>query len=177
MLRLLLPEREIYDETTNKISRIPEFEVILEHSLFSISKWESKWHKSFLGRSGVKNNHTDEQMKDYVRCMCRTEGVPDFFWNYLTAMDYEVINEYIADPATATTINRKEDENRMGGVRLGKIITAEIIYYWMTQYSIPWDCQHWHINKLLTLIQVFQIKNEQAEKEQKKKARASRRRR
>lgn len=124
-------------------------ELRLEHSLVSISKWESKWCKSFLSTP----NKTTEETIDYVKCMCLDEVDEDVF-NGITNDNISKIVEYINSPMTATTFNNTQDSkpNR-------EIITAELIYYWMITLNIPMECQYWHINRLLTLIRVCNIKN------------------
>ena len=121
----------------------------LEHSLVSISKWESKWHIPFLDGK----DKTLEQIIDYVRCMTITQNVKPEVYNRLTEDNLKAINDYIENPMTATTfsdINQRPSR---------EIITSEIIYYWMVSFNIPFECQKWHLNKLLTLIKVCNIKN------------------
>lgn len=154
MLKILIPALEMYDEVNQEFFILPEKELQLEHSLVSISKWESKWHKPFL--------HDDEksidQIIDYIKCMTITQNVKDETYDRLTGDNIKVINDYIDDPMTATTFN---DINKKGG---REIITSEIIYYWMITNNIPMECQKWHLNRLLTLIKVCTIKNSPAKK-------------
>lgn len=151
MLKLDIPEIELYDETKQEFVTIAPFSLSLEHSLVSISKWESKWHKAFL----ENNNKTTEELKDYVRCMTLTQNVKPEFYDYVPNDIIDKINTYIDDPMTATTIN--SGQNKGPG---RQIITSELIYYWMIQLGIPFECQKWHINRLLILIQVCSIKND-----------------
>ena len=140
---------EFYDEDNNEFIMFNEQVLQLEHSLVSISKWESKWHVPFLDGK----DKTLEQIIDYVRCMTITQNVKPEVYNRLTEDNLKAINDYIENPMTATTfsdINQRPSR---------EIITSEIIYYWMVSFNIPFECQKWHLNKLLTLIKVCNIKN------------------
>lgn len=154
MLRIVIPENEYFNNTTQEFINIKETELSLEHSLVSISKWESKWHKPFLS----KEEKTNEEMIDYIRCMTITQNVNPSVYSFLSNDNIKSINEYINNPMTATTFS----DNKKGTNR--EIITSEIIYYWMVSYQIPFECQRWHINRLLTLIRVCSIKNQPSKK-------------
>lgn len=148
MLRITIPETEFYDETKEEFITYKAQVLQLEHSLVSISKWESHWNKPFL--SG--KDKTFEELLDYVKCMTITQNVSDDVYKRLTRQNVDEINNYIESPMTATTFSdRKESPNR-------EIITSEIIYYWMVTFNIPFECQKWHLNRLLTLIKVCNIK-------------------
>lgn len=152
MLRIKIPSREQYDESTNQFFYYPErdIDLQLEHSLLSISKWESKWHKPFLGS---KTTLSYEELLDYIRCMTlNTVSDPKIYFA-LTPENINEISEYISDPMTATTF--RDDDSR----KSREIITSEIIYYWMVSYQIPFECQKWHLNRLITLIRVCSEKN------------------
>lgn len=149
MLIITIPESEYYDEVNEEFIIYKEQVLQLEHSLVSISKWESKWCKPFLSR----DDKPAEEIIDYVRCMTITQNVaPDVYYR-LTENNLTEINKYIDNPMTATTFH---DDSR-GGNR--DIITSEIIYYWMVTFNIPFECQKWHLNRLLTLIRVCNIKS------------------
>ena len=149
MLKITVPEMEFYDEVNNEFIMFNEQVLQLEHSLVSISKWESKWHIPFLDGK----DKTLEQIIDYVRCMTITQNVKPEVYNRLTEDNLKAINDYIENPMTATTFS---DSNQRPS---REIITSEIIYYWMVSFNIPFECQKWHLNKLLTLIKVCNIKN------------------
>ena len=155
MLELDLPKLELYDPVTNTFFNSDEVHLKLEHSLVAVSKWESKWHKPFL----TKDEKTSEQMQDYVRCMTLTKDVDPLVYKFLPAFAVVEINKYIEDPMTATWFSKTETKrpNR-------ETITAELIYYWMIQCEIPFECQYWHLNRLLTLIHVCDVKNAPAKK-------------
>lgn len=149
MLRIIVPAREFFNAENNEFITYPEETLELEHSLVSISKWESKWHKPFLS----KTEKTVEEILYYIQCMCINEYTDTQIFNRLTSNNISAINEYIDDPMTATTFN----EAKGSGSR--EVVTSEIIYYWMITLNIPFECQDWHINRLLTLIKVCNIKN------------------
>lgn len=149
MLKITVPAMEYYDEVSNEFILFKEQSLQLEHSLVSISKWEAKWHKPFLDGK----DKTLEEVIDYVRCMTITQNVDSEVYNRLTENNLKDINEYIENPMTATTFSdTNQPPNR-------EIITSEIIYYWMVAFNIPFECQKWHINRLLTLVKVCNIKN------------------
>jgi len=153
MLLLNIPETELYDEVRNEITFVKKQTLVLEHSLLSLSKWESKWHKPFLS----KKEKTDEETIDYIRCMA-VNTVDDSVFQCLTPIMIGQINTYIQDSMTATTVpNDKSKTNH-------EIVTAELIYYWMVALRIPFECQKWHLNRLLTLIDVCSIKSQPPKK-------------
>lgn len=149
MLEIVVPEQEIWDEERQQFFTFKGQKMTLEHSLVSLSKWESRWQKSFLHTK----DKTVAEINDYVRCMTITQNVDPLAYIFLTKENYKAINDYIDNPMTATTINEQNKApNR-------EIVTAEIIYYWMISLQIPFECQKWHLNRLLTLIKVCNIKN------------------
>ena len=151
MLHVTIPEREYFDDLTGEFHTIKQTQLQLEHSLVSLSKWESKWHKPFFSREP----RTNEEMLDYVRCMTLTQNVDPAVYQNLPKNVVEEINKYIDDPMTATWINNKHRQGQ--GSR--EQVTAELIHYWMITLNIPFECQKWHLNRLLTLVQVCDIKN------------------
>lgn len=154
-LTIIVPEQDFYDERSGKFIVTSRTTLQLEHSLLSITKWESKWHKAYLGKA----KKTDEEMFDYVRCMCLTKNVDPNVFHALTAKHYKEISDYINDPMTATTIKRKDSKPSR------EVITNELVYFWMTSFSIPFDpCEKWHFNRLMTLIEIASIKNQPAKK-------------
>lgn len=148
MISITIPEIDLFDEKTNEFITLKEQTIVMEHSLISLSKWESKWHKPFFS----KNNKTNEEVIDYLRCMTITPNVNPLSYYNIRNEDLLRINDYIEDPMTATTFSNGNRPNR-------EVITAEVIYYWMIANRIPFECQKWHINRLLTLINVCSIKN------------------
>lgn len=144
-LRIHIPKKELFDERSASFIPLDAASVELEHSLVSISEWESKWKLPLLSQT----NPTKEQTKDYIKCM--TLGTPpmDIYYELLTKEHYESIQNYMNDSMTATTFSNLGKSK--GAV---EVVTSEVIYYWMLTNNIPFECQHWHINRLLTLIQV-----------------------
>lgn len=150
MLKIIVPESEQFNETLGEFIRTKEQHLQLEHSLVSLSKWESKWCKPFL----TKGDKTVLETMDYVICMTLTQNVPPHIYNALTKDNIDAVSRYIDAPMTATTFSDpKKTINR-------EVITAEIIYYWMIALNIPFECQKWHLNRLLTLINVCNLKNQ-----------------
>ena len=150
MLQITVPATEQWDEQNQMFVKTDEKVLKLEHSLVSLHKWESKWHKSFL----FTKEKTYEETLDYIKCMTLTQNVDPNVYYCLTNENITQINDYIADPMTATYIY--EDEKK--GTGRDKV-TAELIYYWMISLEIPFECQKWHLNQLLALIKVCNVKN------------------
>ena len=136
------PVKEEFIEAKTQVLR-------LEHSLVSLSKWESKWHKPFL----TKDKKTLAETIDYIRCMTITQNVNPDVYTRLSNSNIAEIEKYIENPMTATTFsNLNQKASR-------EIITSELIYYWMISLNIPMECQKWHLNRLLTLVRVCNVKN------------------
>ena len=162
MLLIRTPDTELLDEDTGRIIPVRGQELRLEHSLVSISKWESKWKKPFLGNEAK----TQDETTDYIRCMTLTQNVNPIVYHTLKPEHYRQINEYINDTMTATTFRNVPGRGGKGG-RQG-VITSEIIYYWMISLEIPVEFQTWHLNRLLTLIRVCNEKSQPGKKMSKK---------
>jgi hypothetical protein len=159
MLQITIPALELFDEAKNEFVTTKEQTLQLEHSLVSLSKWEPKWCKPFLS----KQDKTPEELLDYVKCMTITQNVDPDTYRFLTNDNLRQINSYIEAPMTATTFS--DDKN---GKKNREIVTAELIYYWMIALNIPFECQKWHLNRLLTLVKVCNIKNQPPKKMSKK---------
>ena len=140
---------ELFDETAMKFIDLPPARLEFEHSLISLSKWEARWNVPFLS----KDMKSSEQTFDYIKNMCLTRNVDPQVFLALSSENLRVINDYIDAPMTATTFISR----RPSGV--GPIITSEIIYYWMITFNIPFECQKWHLKRLMTLIRVCDEKN------------------
>ena len=155
MLSITIPAIEQWDEINCEFINSKEQTLQLEHSLVSLSKWESKWCKPFFS----KQAKTYEETLDYIKCMTLTQNVKPETYNRLTTANIEQINNYIEAPMTATTFS--EDRSSKANKEQ---ITSELIYYWMIALNIPVEFQKWHINRLLTLIRVCNIKNQPPKK-------------
>lgn len=156
MLTITIPAAENFDEAKGEFVYTNERTLQLEHSLLSISKWESKWCKSFLD---AKHEKTFEETIDYIKCMTLDKNVSDEVYGCLTQANLDAIHEYISAPMTATYFSNHEN-----GKKNNEQITSELIYYWMIALQIPFECQKWHINRLLTLIRVCNVKNQPPKK-------------
>lgn len=161
MLQIIVParpEKEFYDEEKQEFFTIPgtkEQKLQLEHSLVSLSKWESKWKKPFLAKTEL----TTEETLDYIRCMTITQNVPPEVYQNIPSDLIKQISDYIADPMTATWFSKEEQKKSNS-----EVITSELIYYWMIALNIPPQYEKWHLNKLITLIRVCNAKNEPPKK-------------
>jgi len=163
MFKVVIPGKEMFDSKTNRFYYTESMSFEIEHSLFAIKKWESKWHIHFIGN----DKKTPEQMLDYVKCMTLTPNIPDDTYNKLTQQNIKDINEYMDDPMTATTFREKKSKKKERPS--SNFISNEIVYWWMTELNIPQEYQYWHINQLMTLIKLINIKHEEAEEKSKKK--------
>lgn len=155
MLKITIPKTEMWNEQVQEFIDVEEQTLELEHSLVSLSKWESKWNKAFL----TKQDKTDEEVLDYIKCMTLTPDVDPKVYYCLTDHNYEQVMSYIDESMTATYFS--------GGANSGanrERTTAELIYYWMIALNIPFECENWHLNRLITLIRVCSIKNQPPKK-------------
>ena len=159
MITITVPPCEFYDQRKNEFYKIEkQLTLQLEHSLISVQKWEAKWGKCFLNT----RRKTQEEAIDYIRCMCITPNVRDEVFYCIPASEMQRIAEYIEKPMTALVYR---NTNGAGGMpRKKEIVTADIIYYWMISYGIPSEYRKWHLNQLMTLIQVFNEKNQPKKK-------------
>ena len=154
MLELPIPERELWDESSEQFVYTTPVRLKLEHSLISVSRWESKWKEPFLKSLDQMPRNW---LVDYVRCMSLVDkadvtGIGDG--------ELQMVLSYINDPHTATKITDRARRSR----RRPETVTSELVYYWMTQFNIPFSCEKWHFNRLMTLIRVCQAKGGPPEK-------------
>lgn len=157
MLHITIPATELFDEIKQEFITTKEYKLTLEHSLVSISKWEAKHCKPFLSN----DEKTFDESIDYIQCMCLTQNIDEEVFKLLTAENMKTINTYIEAPMTATWYkNEKRGQ--------GRVITSELIYCWMVTLNIPFECQKWHLNRLLTLINVCNLENQPKKKLSKK---------
>lgn len=162
MLTITIPgtdDRDAWDPISEEFITIHGNKPVtlqLEHSLLSVSKWESKYHKPFLSKTEL-DQRTPEEMLYYIQCMTINAVDPSVYYR-LSEENIKQIGDYISDPMTATTVNHR---NGHGGSqrKSNKVVTSEVIYFWMTVHQIPFECQKWHLNRLLMLIEVCNIEN------------------
>lgn len=159
MLHITIPAVEQWDEVKQEFVYTKDQTLSLEHSLVSLSKWESKWCKAFL----TKQEKNFEETLDYIKFMTITQNVDPKVYNYLTNENIDEVNRYIEAPMTATYFS----EDKTSKISREQV-TAELIYYWMISLNIPFECQKWHLNRLLTLIKVCNIKNTPPKKRSRK---------
>lgn len=169
MIVVQIKEQAKFDEDANTFIEIPSTALMLEHSLKSLQQWEARWKKPFLG----KEDKSLVEFLDYIYCMClnKTECSNQVI-QCIEPEDLERIATYINEPMTATWFSNND---RVGASnRRGEVVTAEIIYYWMVSLRVPVEFENWHLNQLLTLLKVINIKNEGEKKMSKRDAAAQR---
>lgn len=154
MLTIVIPAEEVFNEADMTFTYTKEYVLKLEHSLLSISKWESKWKKPFL----AKNEKTPEEIEDYIRCMT-INNVEEEAYTALRKKDIDEISKYIDDPMTASNVPTEKQKSGRS-----RTITSELIYCWMIQLQIPVSFEKWHLNRLLMLIKVCNAENKPPKK-------------
>lgn len=150
MLELKINSAEMWDEKNEIFIEVPSVILRLEHSLISLSKWESKWKKPFLKTFSDINTVKQDEWLDYLKCMTITSNVSPTVYAALTQKQVREVFTYINDPMTATWFSKETKKQ----TKRGKEVTAEIIYFKMTYFGIPFECEKWHLNRLMTLIRV-----------------------
>lgn len=155
MLKIIVGAEEFYDTETEEFISKNGVELELEHSLVSLSKWESIFEKPFLS----SEEKTTDEVLAYIRYMNTSREIaPEVFKN-LSEQNVKDVNAYLESKQTATWFNDKAPT-----ARNQEVVTAELIYYWMISFNIPMECQYWHLNRLFTLIKVFNVKNAKPKK-------------
>lgn len=155
MLRIIIGETEFYNEEAETFESADGFELDLEHSLISLSKWESKHKKPFLGN----DEKTPEELLAYIEAMIITPVYPDDLFTRFSVENFYTVNNYIESKESATTFGQMPERKGRG-----EIITSELIYYWMVAFTIPFECETWHLNRLFALIRICNIKNSKPQK-------------
>ena len=155
MLIITVGGTQSFDDEKQEFVEEGGVELQLEHSLVSLSKWESEFEKPFLGKS----EKTPDEVLAYIRCMLLTENPPVDFLEKLSKENLEAVNAYIEQKMTATWFS-----DQPGAPASREVITAELIYYWMTVFNIPFECETWHLNRLFTLVRICNIKQAKPKK-------------
>jgi hypothetical protein len=155
MLTIRVLEVESFDESSQEFTTQGGVVLELEHSLVSLSKWESIYEKPFLGNE----SKSTEELIGYIKCMTLTPEVPEEIFHRLSVKNFEEIHNYIDAKMTATWFSEQP-----GVPKSREVITSEVIYYWMTTFNIPFECEHWHLNRLFTLIRICNIKQAKPQK-------------
>ena len=162
--KIYIPEQELWDESREEFIPIKEHSLTLEHSLVSLSKWESKWCKPFLS----PEDKTQEEIKDYVRCMITNDDVEDEIIYAFTAQDLKKVEAYISKDQTATTIPEDKKSNEP---KSNELMTSELIYYYLAQLQCPFiPTENWNLSRILTLIRVGSFKQKPEKELDKKQA-------
>lgn len=149
MLTLVIPEETTFNEATNEFLTQGEVVLRLEHSLLSLSKWEAKYEKAFLG-AGAR---TTEEVQAYFEAMIVDEEFPPGVSARLSREHIAQINAYLELKQTATFINTRP------GKPSREVVTSELLYYWLFANRVDISCAAWPLNRLITLLQVFGVKN------------------
>lgn len=150
MLELHLPAEEVFDRKESKIYKLPEITLRLEHSLLTISKWETIWELPFLS----EEKKTNDQLHSYVSIMAGG-NLEEETLNRLGQSHYEKLNTYLNAKHSATWFSDPPNQRKST-----QTVTSELIYFWMTTYNIPFECENWPFARLMNLIRIASIKND-----------------
>lgn len=161
MLSITVPGVEAWDLENNRFVRSDDYYLQLEHSLVSLSKWESRHLKPFLS----DEEKTDEEVRDYVNCMSLSGDIPDEVLGRFSEQNTNDLNAYINSKMSATWFNESSQPRTWNG---SSAVTAELIYHWMVALQINWEAQYWHLNRLITLVKTINEKNKEASDNKKK---------
>ena len=159
---ITVPAISAWDEANQMFVDFPSVTLTFVHSLVSLSEWEARYHKPFVGMKMSR-----EDLLSYIECMCITKNVDPAIFRCLPGNVLDELSKYIGDPMTATVITSM-DEGPAGN-KEGTFVTSELLYYYMFSYNIPKDCEKWHLNRLITLIRIFSEKNKPDKKMDHKK--------
>ena len=151
MLRLIVDATEVFNEETNEFGTVGGFQLDLEHSLISMSKWESITQQPFLSKEG----RTNEEIMTYIKCMILTTDYPEDIFERFSQSEIDDVTAYIESPQSATTFGEMPETKGRG-----ETITSELIYYWLVAFNIPFECETWHLNRLFSLIRICNLKNQ-----------------
>lgn len=169
MLKLEIPSTEFFNNKTQEFYEIKGRTLTLEHSLVSISKWESITRKSFME---VSKSFTRSDFLLYAKCMTITSNVPDILYEALSNKNINEIVKYIETDQTASWISNQPEKKS----KKREVVTSELIYYWMIAYNIPFECEKWHLSRLMMLIRICQVKSDKPKKMSKSEAMKQQRR-
>ena len=155
MIEIDVPETTIALGDGQRAKYIAPTRVRLEHCLLAMSKWETKYQRSFLN----ENPRTSEEVEYYVRCMA-LDDVEPYIFSAFSSQDYDAIQAYIGASHTATTFQS------YGPLRPSKmhVVTTEVIYYMMIIRGIPFNAETWPIDRLMTLLKVYDIESNYGKK-------------
>lgn len=140
-----------WDPVKEEFFTLPGTSFTIEHSLVSISKWESTWQKPFL----KTKDKTPEEMLDYIRCMTLTQNVKPEVYERLSPDIVREIWDYVESPQSAATIVDVGAQPKEGQAPSRELVTSEVIYSWMVEHGIPFECQKWHLNRLMNVIKIL----------------------
>lgn len=162
MLTVHVAATSYFNQETCEFVDVADTDIVLEHSLISISKWESKWHKPFISSTLDDNKKDYEETLDYIRCMTLNKNVDPNIYYAITEKQVEEINQYISDPMTATWFSQQNEHGSSTGS--AQAVTSELIYSWMIALGVPFECEKWHLNRLITLIRILESQQSSGKK-------------
>lgn len=144
MFTIKIPPLEIFDDELEEFRQFGADEITFEHSLYTIARYEEATHKPYYDTRSDEDN-----LFSYMPYMAiKPPKDPSAFFR-IPQDELAKLKSWMEDSHTATWFSKDDDNSPER-----EIVTAELIYYWMTEYRIPFECERWHINRLMTLIQV-----------------------
>lgn len=137
---------------------LPTVKLSFEHSLVSVSKWEAEVKRPFFG-------HEEKTIEDtalYYKCMLLTEDPPSNFYERLVGTpQFQEIADYINSDQHGTLFRAEPAPPKSKQ----EIVSAELIYYWLVQFQIPFQpTESWHLSKLMALVKVAGLKQSKPKK-------------
>lgn len=155
MLKITVPGTEFFVEETSEFDMADPVDLHLEHSLISLSKWESKYLRPFLGKEGKST----QELFYYIEAMIVSDNYPENIAQRFSQPNIDTINAYIDSAQSATIFGTMPEQKGRG-----EVITSELIYYWMVAFNIPFEVETWHLNRLFALIRICNLKNSNPKK-------------
>lgn len=156
MLEIRLKETEFWNADIDEFQYTDPQIIKLEHSLISVSKWEAIWKKPYFPSSLEPGIYGVKEELSYIECMI-IGPVRALVAASLLSNHAQELHEYINGEMTASKVTPKvASENPY---RRKPTVTSELIYYWMIRYNIPFECERWHLSRLLALISICNAKD------------------
>lgn len=141
-IEINFPDGELFDSSEQRFIIVPGGVYSFEHSLISLTKFESKYRIPLLDSKEKEPN----QLIDYISMMSLD---PSFNPQLLTPETTTALLEYISDNPTATKIDQR------GSSRSSTYISSESIYASMAMAQVPFSAETWNLNRLMNVLAII----------------------